>query len=256
MNFLCLGPFSVMSPGGGVVLRSSRRTCLLAALVVRAGEVVSITVLKEELWGWNPPDTSANSLHVNIHRVRRDLRRWGSGAVVVTRPPGYLLRVEGDGVDIGRFYRDLRVAQQTAGSDPQRSGAAARRALALWRGEPFEGIEVGAVAGLARVRLREARLMALDMAVSADIRSGFAQKVIPELYELVLLYPHHERFHEHLMLALYRSGRQIEALEVYRAARNRFVAEWGVEPSPMFTQRMTEILRHDTSILPPWIVPP
>lgn len=255
VNFLCLGPFSVLSPNGDVILHGSRRSCLLAALVVRVGQVVSVPALAEELWGWDPPESKVNALHVQVHRVRQDLNRWDSTALIVTRWPGYLLRVEHEAVDIGRFYRDLRVAQQVSNSDPPRSGAAARRALMLWRGEPFEGIELGPIAALARGRLRESRLLALDLAVSADLRGGSAQKAIPELLELVTTYPDHERFHEHLMLALYRSGRQIEALEVYRTARNRFVSELGVEPSPMFTRRMTEILHHDASLMPPWTAP-
>ncbi|CAM5331542.1 hypothetical protein SAVIM338S_00926 [Streptomyces avidinii] len=231
-----------------MVLRTSPRTRLLAALVVRANEVVSVSSLTEELRGWNLAEVNPNSLQVHIHRIRCDLRRWGGGATVVTPRPGYLLRVEPEGVDIRRFSRELRMAQQTVDSDPLRSGAAARRALAMWRGEPFEGLTLGLIGDLSRVRLRESRLLAVELAVRADIRNGLEQKVIPELFELVTRYPNHERFHEHLMLALYRAGRQVEALEVYRAVCNRLAADLGVKPSPMFTQRMVEILRHDASL--------
>ena len=243
-EFRILGPLEVEGESGSLALGGQKQRALLAALLLEAGRVVATDRLVDLLWGEEAPKTATTSLQNSISRLRREL---GSD-VLETRAPGYVLRVAPEQIDAQRFEAQLR--------DARRVGAEERRelllrALELWRGpaladftfEPFAQAEIR--------RLEELRLVAQEERIEADLELGQHGDVVGELEALVSAHPLRETLRRHLMLALYRSGRQAEALDVYQDARNRFVEELGIEPGPELKRLQSEILRHEAGIAAP-----
>ena len=228
-------------PLGGAKQRS-----LLAILLLRAGEVVSVDRLIDELWGEAPPEDAATALHQHVSRLRKLLEPH---AVVVTRSPGYLVEL-GDGrLDLHVFER--LVEQGRRGLDDGDSAAAAsvlREALLLWRGRPLADLEYEHFAGDAVARLDEAWLEALELRVDADLALGRHTELVGELQTLVRNHPQRERLQGQLLVALYRSGRQAEALEAYATARRRLADELGLEPGPELRRLEHAILNQDPAL--------
>jgi YVTN family beta-propeller protein len=209
---------------------------------------VSVDRLIDELWGEEPPRTARKSLQVHISRLRREL---GDG-VLETRPRGYALRLERDQVDLYRF-EDLLARGRTAleNDDPEEAAAVLREALALWRGDPLAGLESEPFAQPAAARLHDLRLEAVEVEIDAELALGRHAAVVGKLERLVLEEPFREAFRRQLMLALYRSGRQADALAVYQAARRTLQDELGIEPGPELRELEAAVLQHDPSLAPP-----
>ncbi|KOV68410.1 BTAD domain-containing putative transcriptional regulator [Streptomyces sp. MMG1121] len=232
------------TPDNGVrAIGSPKVRALLAALLLEAGRVVPVESLKDALWGGAPPVSAQASLHNHVTRLRRLLDDPERLRAV---PPGYVLRVDHGELDMHVF--DARVAEARA-AHAWRDWAGVVRActagLALWRGAPLSGLPVD-LGGYALVqRLEEARLLLLEWRYDAELSLGGARlaALVPELAALVAEYPLREAYHRQLMLALYRTGRQAEALAVHRDLRARLIEELGVEPGPAVREAHAEVLR-------------
>ncbi|WP_406691322.1 BTAD domain-containing putative transcriptional regulator [Saccharopolyspora sp. ID03-671] len=206
-------------------LTGALRRHLLAVLLARANEPVPVTVLLEALWG-EPGEQGARRLQVHVHRLRRELDEPDR---LTHGPAGYCLRVEPGELDAAVFRALLDEA--TGEADPARAAATLRHALGLWRGRPYQEIDLPEVAAEVE-RLGEQRLLAVEELYAAELRAGRHEAVAGELLETVHHHPLRERLHGLLMLALYRSGRQAEALSAYHHAREVLNDELGLDPGP------------------------
>ena len=242
VEFRVLGPFEVLVEGRAFELTRPKQRSLLALLLLHAGEVVSTDRLVEELWAGRPPKAAVGSLQ----NVVSDLRKALSPEVVATRSPGYMLGVDPERVDLHRFQR--LVAQASEGGEAERRSALLREALALWRGPPLAELAFEPFAHIEIARLEEMRTAAREELIEAELQLGRHSPLVGELETLVTEHPLRERLRGQLMLALYRSGRQVEALEAYRQARETLVDELGIEPSPDLQRLEQSILRHDREL--------
>jgi DNA-binding SARP family transcriptional activator len=241
MEFRILGPLEVVEEGQTLSLGGTKQRALLACLLLRANQVVSTDRIVDELWGEEPPATAVKTIQVYVSRLRKELgeRR------LVTRAPGYVLHVERSELDLARFEELVGAAR---GLDPKAAAEALRDALALWRGPALADLANEPCAQADTARLEELRLAAVEERIEADLASGSHVQLIGELEALVAEHPLRERVRGQLMLALYRSGRQAEALEVYQAARRTLVEELGLEPSSALQRLEKAILRQDRSL--------
>ena len=243
LRFGLLGPLEVERGEDRLAVRGSRQRALLALLLLHANEVVSRERLIDGLWGDDPPETAANALQVAVHGLRRVL-----GATrIETRGSGYLLRVEPDELDLDRFRR---LVERARGRDADAAEPLAE-ALALWRGEPLADLADAPFARVEAERLRELRWAAIEQRIDADLAAGRHADLIAELERLVADEPLRERLRCQLIVALYRAGRQAEALEAYRDARRTLVEELGVEPGPELRGLEGAILRQDAALAAP-----
>jgi WD40 repeat protein/DNA-binding SARP family transcriptional activator len=236
MDVQLLGPVEVAADGRTLPLGGPKPRAVLAMLALDPGTTVSTDRLIEGLWGDEPPATAAKTLQVYVSRLRRALTANGDGTDIVTRAHGYELRLAPDDVDACRFERLL-------------AHGAPREALALWRGPPLDDVADEPFAAGEIRRLEELRLAAIEQAMDSDLAAGRHRELVGELDVLVGEHPLHERFHAQLMLALYRSGRQAEALATYRRARAALVDQIGVEPGPALRELHEAILRQDPSLV-------
>lgn len=243
-----LGPFQIDDAPPGAAIGAAKERSLLAALALNPGAVVPAESLIDALWGEDPPAAARKTLQTYVWNLRQAL----GADVIATVDPGYLLRVAPDDVDVGRFRSLVRdgEAAMTAG-DPARACAVLGEAVALWRGEPFGG--VAAHTGLAgeKTRLIEEYLSALETRVSANLEAGRHSDVVGELEALVAEHPFRERLWGYLMVALYRCGRQAEALGAYQRARHVLVEELGLEPGGELRRIEEAVLRQDDSLAAP-----
>jgi predicted ATPase/DNA-binding SARP family transcriptional activator len=244
-EFGILGPLEIRRDGVPLALPAPRARALLVILLVHANRVVSVDELCDELWRDQPPASARSAIQVHVAALRRTL---DSGAILRTRAPGYVLEVDDDQLDARRFELGLREA--TRGEGP---GAQERLgdALSLWRGRALAEFDDLACARLEAARLEELRMDALEERVEVDLRLGRHAESIAELVRLTSEHPYRERLHAQLMLALYRSGRQTEALEAYRRARDLLVDELGIEPGEELADLQRAILEHDPALSPP-----
>ncbi|MEU9147929.1 AfsR/SARP family transcriptional regulator [Streptomyces sp. NPDC048349] len=259
LDFRVLGPVEVHDQRSGTSIAPSgaKQRALLAALVVRAGEVLSADRLIDELWGERPPAGAANALQAHVARLRRLLApagRSGPGpggtgqALITTHPLGYLLRLGSAGTDAQRFHRLCAQGRAAVVADPAHAADLLHRALQLWRGPALEGSGRGQICAREAERLEEARLTALETYHEAKLRGARHQEVAGELERLTAAHPTRERFYDLLMLALYRCGRRSEALGVYERARQRLLSEIGVGPGPALRDRMESILLREPGL--------
>lgn len=185
-------------------------------------------------------------------RLRKDLHEWsaldGADIALIARYPGYALLIDDDLVDMTHFKKLAAQSRAAWPADPLMASEYARKALAYFRGKPFAGHELGPLGQVARVRMEEIWLTTRETLIDASLELGLHRQLVYELEELLIAYPLHERFYEQLMVALYRSGRQGEALAFFRQARLRLREDLGVEPSPHLHHRMTQILHHDAGL--------
>ena len=243
-EFRILGPLEVEGDRGPVALGGQRQKGLLTMLLLEAGRVVATERLVDLLWGEEPPRTATTSLQNSISRLRKEL----GAEILETRAPGYVLHADPGRVDAARFEALLRDARR-AGAEQRRE--VLERALALWRGPALADFAFEQFAQSEIRRLEELRLVALEERIGADLDLGRHADVVGELEALVREHPLRETLRRQLMLALYRSGRQAEALDAYRDARERFVDELGIDPGPELRQLQAEILRHEAGIAAP-----
>jgi len=244
-QFSLLGPLSVSSDGTPVALGGQKRRALLAVLLLDANTVVSRDRLIDALWGEEPPETARNTIQVYISQLRKLLPE----GALETAPPGYRLVIEPQSVDLFEFVRLSEEGRTALAAGDAAAGAdSLRAALALWRGPPLADLAWEPFAQAEIVRLDELRLAALEDRIDADLALGRHGQLIGELEQLVAEHPLRERLRAQLMLALYRSGRQADALAVYQRARRTMVDELGLEPSESLKQLERAILAHDPSL--------
>ena len=222
---------------------------MLALLLLHPGETVSSDRLIDELWGEHPPADAQTALQQHVSRLRKALEPH---AVLATRTPGYALDVEPEHLDLGRFRALVKRGRAAMHEgDPERAAATLREALTLWRGPPLADLANEPFAPDATRALDEERIAALEARVDADLACGRHSALVGELTSLVRADPLRERLRAQLMLALYRSGRQSEALAVYADARQTLVSELGLEPGPELQALERSILTHDESLRAP-----
>jgi DNA-binding SARP family transcriptional activator len=250
MEFGVLGPLEVRVEGNTVALGGAKQRALLAVLLLHAGEVVSAERLVDELWGEEPPASAAHTVQVFVSRLRKALSEAGAERQPLeTRAPGYALRLEPGELDLHRFEAQIRAGRERLETGDARAAAGAfREALALWRGPPLADFAYERFAQTAIARLEEMRVAALADRIKADLVLGRHHELVGEIEELVAEHPLHERFYGQLMLALYRCGRQAEALEAYQQARRTLVDELGIDPSPTLHRLERRILVHDPEL--------
>jgi DNA-binding SARP family transcriptional activator len=243
-DFRVLGPLeAVCEDGRQLSLGGPKQRALLALLLLHANEVVSTGKLVDELWGERPPPTATASLQNNVAALRKLL----GSEVLVTRAPGYVLNVEPGQLDAEVFERRVEEARAL---DPEPRAAALRAALALWRGPPLAEFTLEAFAEPEVRRLEELQLGAIEDRIEADLESGRAAELVAEVEALVARNPLRERLRGQLMLALYRSGRQADALAEFQNARRLFVEELGIDPGPELQSLHQAILRQEARLHP------
>jgi DNA-binding SARP family transcriptional activator len=235
-----LGPLEVVLSGAPVAVGGAKPRALLACLALHNGEVVSVDGLVDALWGEQAPESAAHAIQVYVSQLRKAL--GPAGELLATRSPGYLLELRPQHVDVYRFERLVEEGRH-------------REALALWRGraladftyEPFAQVEIA--------RLDELRQFSLERQIEDDLAGGRDAELVGQLEVLVAAAPLRERLRGFLMLALYRSGRQADALAAYRAARQTLLEELGVEPGPELRALEAAILRQDDALFAPSVLP-
>jgi DNA-binding SARP family transcriptional activator len=231
VEFRVLGPVDALDGGRAVPLPAGKALALLRILLLNRNRVVGADALIDELWGDDPPETATKALHGHVSQLRKAL----GADRVITKPPGYSMRVEEDELDLDRFDKLVREAREAlAAGDAKAASRDLERALALWRG-PAPGFD-------------ERRLAALEDRIDADLALRRDAQLVAELETLAAEHPLRERLRGQLMLALYRSGRQADALEEYRRTREALVNELGIEPSEALQGLQRAMLRHDREL--------
>jgi DNA-binding SARP family transcriptional activator len=238
-----LGPFQVTIGGRPAKVSGSKRDGLLAALALRRGRAVSVDTLIDELWGADLPATPRNAVHHHVARLRAAL---GPASIVASRN-GYALA---SAMTDALVFEDLLVEGRSAlrRGDARTAAEAIGRALALWRGPALQGLPETIALGAAAARLEELRIDALEERFEAALALGEHREIVFELQQAIDESPFRERLWRQLMLALYRCGRQADALEAYRSARRVYVERLGLEPGPELRRIQEAILAHDPAI--------
>ena len=241
VEFRILGPLEVRLNGAPVRVGGPKQRALLALLLCNANRVVSRDQLIDELLSDQPAGTAEPVLHVQISRLRKALANGDPQPRLLARAPGYLLRVGEGELDLDAFDQwvaEGRPARENG--DPGRAAVLLRDAESLWRGRPLADLEFEPFARLEVQRLEASRLAAVEDRIEAELALGRHGALCPELEQLVAEHPLRERLRGQLMLALYRSGRQAEALETYRSGRSLLAVELAVEPGPQLRQLLGE----------------
>jgi predicted ATPase/DNA-binding SARP family transcriptional activator len=252
MKFRILGPLEVAEGDRQVPVSGAKERALLAILLIHTGEVVSADRLIDELWGSDLPASPSNALQVVVSRLRRALEGTGApnrqGELLVTRKPGYVLEVDPEALDARRFERLVEEARQSAATDQLRASSLLGEALGLWRGPALAEFALEDFAQEEVAQLEEARIRAVEMKMEADLALGRHDELVGELKALVAGNPLRERLRGQLMLALYRSGRQGEALRVFQEGRKTLVDELGIDPGPELQELHQRILLQAASL--------
>ncbi|GGM09128.1 AfsR/SARP family transcriptional regulator [Micromonospora yangpuensis] len=247
--FRVLGPLQVEGPAGTVRIPPGRQEIILACLLMEAGRVVATDRLLDLIWHEEPPDTARTQIQICVSRIRKSFTAAGLSASVVSRAPGYLLRTDEDTVDLHVFNRQVTAARVLVKEGRLAEAAESlRAAVALWRGPCLSGIPSEALRTRG-LRLDEDRLTAIETYLELELGLGRSHEIVGEASRLVHEYPLRERLRGQLMLALYRSGRQAEALDVYRAGRELLAEELGLAPGEELRQLEGAILAGDPAAL-------
>lgn len=267
VDFGVLGPLRVEGPEGAIEIRGAKERLLLARLVAARGTVIPASELIDTLWGEEPPASAAKSLQTFVLRLRNALEpdRAGGPRLLLTEGPGYRLAVDPGRVDAERFTRLARMGERAlADARPEQAVAAVTEALALWRGPAYAGFEESPAITAEAHTLEELRLTAHEVRLAAQLALGDASGAVPDLERMVVGHPLRERLWEMLMTALYRSGRQGEALGAFERARTILAEQLGVDPGAGLKAVHARVLAHDPSLgrpsvrsaLPPPLRPP
>ncbi len=243
-----LGPLEVTVDGESVDIRRGIPRAIVVALVVRAREVVSVGTLAELVWADDQPMNPVNALQLQVSYVRKRLGGGSAGQPVATRPGGYVLMVDDDDIDARRFERVVRDAAQLASTDPLASADMFETALGWWRGAAFADVLGEPFVLGEATRLEEMRLTALEERNDVLLTLGRHAELVGELTGLVNEHPLRERFQAQLVLALYRSGRQADALRAFARARGTLVDELGIDPGPELRRLEQQILTQDPEL--------
>jgi DNA-binding SARP family transcriptional activator len=248
MEFRILGPLDVRANRHAIDLGGGKQRALLAVLLLRPGETVSTDLLLDALWGEHPPASAASSMHAYVSRLRKALGRER----LARDGRGYRLVVEPEELDLDSFRRLLDSGRERlAQGDAEAAAETLRKALSLWRGPPLADFAYEPFAAEWIARLGELRLEALEERIDAELALGRHRQLVAELDSLVREHPLRERLRGQQMLALYRSGRQVDALQVYRSGRRLLDEELGLEPDDALQRLEKAILNHDPSLAAP-----
>ncbi len=251
MEFCLLGPLAVRSSDTVLTVRPGKQRAVLAALLLNANRVVPVEELAEVLWGISPPPSARVTVQNNVVRLRKSLGDEGH-SLIGTRPRGYVINVAASELDLTRFEVLLGAARQAARDGSwDMAVARARAALALWRGDPLADVDSELLALREVPRLADLRLQALETRIECELHLGRHAEASAELRQMAAAHPLREHLHALLMLALYREGRQAEALAAYRAARRILLEELGAEPGPELRRLHQQILAADPALNPP-----
>lgn len=252
MEFRILGPFEVVEEGDALPLGGARQRALLAVLVLNVNRVVSADRLIDALWGESAPDGALHALQVYVSRLRKtfgDHAARSAEGLLTTEAGGYLLGVEADQVDLQRFERIAAEGRRAlADGHPDPAGTLLRQAAALFRGPPLADFVFEAFAQPEIARIEDLRLTVIEDRVEADLSLGRHAELVGELQVLMTEHPLRERLRGQLMVAMYRSGRQAEALHVYRQGRAMLADELGIDPMPELQRLEQAILRQDPEL--------
>ncbi|MEU8183534.1 AfsR/SARP family transcriptional regulator [Micromonospora sp. NPDC049044] len=251
MRFGILGPVIVTDDGENRTPRALKLRSLLALLITQGDQIVSTQRLIEELWGGAPPRTANTGLQVYISKLRRHLGDGVNPRIVVSHPSGYQLSLAEHSCDLTIFQQHLAAADRAeAAGLPAVEATELSRALEIYRGPVLADVRgSGLLENVAR-QYDESRIIAYERRIDLDLRLGYRRNLVGELYGVVAEYPTWENLHEHLMLALYRSGRIAEALRVYRQLHRRLVEELGMEPGPRLKRLHQMVLSRDPNLDP------
>jgi DNA-binding SARP family transcriptional activator len=241
MEFRILGPLELVENGHAVDIGGTKQAALLAMLLLHANEIVSSDRLIDALWPARPPETAPKAIQVYVSELRKLVGRGR----LLTKAPGYLLRLGRDELDLDRFEALLSEARKQEGES---AAAKLREALALWRGPPLAEFADHGFAQSEIAHLEELRISCVEERVDADLAAGRHTELVGELEALVKEYPLRERSRSQLMLALYRSGRQAEALQTYQDARRLLVEQLGIEPSRQLRDLHQAVLNQDAAL--------
>ncbi|HWG55952.1 MAG TPA: BTAD domain-containing putative transcriptional regulator [Gaiellaceae bacterium] len=243
IEFRLLGPVEAVQNGAAIALGGRRQESLLALLLLEPGAPVSAERLAEELWDGVPPPGAATTIRSYVSRLRSGL---GGTTPIVAAGRGYSLQTSPESIDAKRFERLVRQGGDALERrSPRRAAENLRAALALWRGPPFFGLTGSPALAVEAERLTELRVLALEGRIEAELKLGAHGELVPDLEALVREHPYRERLWRHLMLALYRAGRQADALTAYRQAREVLDRELGIEPSDELRRLERAILLHE-----------
>ncbi|MFD0392712.1 BTAD domain-containing putative transcriptional regulator [Streptomyces nogalater] len=247
LKFQILGATAIQSSGCTIRPKGTLQRALLATLLVSEGHLVSVETLVDEIWGSEPPEGVENAVHAHISRLRRklaSLEKAVGGSQLVTHPGGYRLVLDDGQLDALVFTQGYE-RLKSASASPGKTAAECQRLLALWSGGVFGGPVGGPVCQAAAARYEEARLAVQERLFDCQLDDGQYDRAIPELRKLLITHPYQERLHQQLMVALYRAGRQTEALQVYRDLRRRLSEELGLTPSPAMQGYERAVLEQD-----------
>ena len=243
MRFAILGTLEVVGDDGVVELGATKERLVLGLLLAAANTIVSVERLADEVWGSEPPESAVASLRVYVSRLRKAL---GEADRIVTRPTGYSIRVDPDECDAFQFEALLdRGREELASGRAVDASATLRSALALWRGDALTDVCDLPLARAEAVRLEEARLEAVEARIEAELACGRHSALVGELEALVGSHPLREQLWAFRMVALYRSGRQADALRAYQELRRTLADELGIDPSPALRELEGQILRQE-----------
>ena len=249
IEYRILGPLEVRANDRAIEIGGPKLRALLVILLLRAGESVPRDVLVHELWGEQPAAGVQHTLDVHVSRLRKTLEAAADGPVLVTQHGAYRLRLAEGQLDVTLFERLVAEGRGAlAGNAPEQAAAKLGAALKLWRGQALADLANGPGPRVEAARLEELRLGAIEDRIEADLALGRHEDVAGELQALIALHPLRERLRGQQMVALYRCGRQAEALEAYQAARRTLVGELGLEPGPALQRLERAVLQQDASL--------
>jgi DNA-binding SARP family transcriptional activator len=258
MDFRLLGPIEVSAGDRPLHLGGTKQRAVLAMLTLAVDRVVALDHLVDGLWGPSAPLCAVNAVQVYVSRLRKVLRAGdedGKAPIGVRRHrPGYVLETAAEQVDLHRFERLVEAGARDLRPAPARASATLRQALDLWRGPPLAEFDEQPFAETAVVRLHEQRLAALELRIEADLALGRHAALVAELEELALQHPHRERLQQQLLLSLYRSGRQADALQAYRRIQRELAEELGISPGRTLQRLETAMLAQEPHL--DWTPPP
>src|SRR5947208_40236 len=247
MDYRILGPLEVFDGERRLTLGGTRQRAVLALLLLRGNEALPSELIVDEVWGENPPQTAGKVLQNCVSALRKELP--GGAETLRTVGGGYALRIEPDELDRDRFERGLAEGRAAlAAGEASEAADEIRSALALWRGAPLSDFTYERFAQAEIGRLDELYVSALEDRIEADLALGRQAELVPELESLVTRHPVRERLRGQLMLALYRSGRQAEALSAYRDARRTLLGELGIEPGRALQELERAILAQEAAL--------
>ncbi|MFG2760503.1 BTAD domain-containing putative transcriptional regulator [Streptomyces wuyuanensis] len=255
MDFRVLGPLEMLDKGQNVAPTAPKPRQVIALLIMRRNAVVQTAELIDELWEGGPPVSALTTLQTYVYKLRKILMRHGGKELLHTRPGGYLLEIPNTSIDLHRVEHAVSEGQASLETgNPARAREILAEALSIWRAPALVDVDQGGLLSSYATRLEEFRSRTLELRIEADLRLGHHRELVSELKSLVLTHPLHEHLHASLMIALHRSGRRHEALEVFRLLRHNMIEDLGLEPGEELRQ-LHQALLADAPVGPPFQAP-